>query len=122
MTKYPNPNEARRPKDRNLCLIAGDRHPFSSGFVLGHSLVIGYFVIRALPNQRSAIRGVRILPAATARLTRPASQFGPPEHHNHAMLFAWPLPCPRKWLQYIKELETEAGVKAIHCEINKDQP
>jgi len=42
MTKYPNPNEARRPKDRSLCLIAGDST--ISGLVIPSSLGISSFV------------------------------------------------------------------------------
>jgi putative transposase len=38
-------------------------------------------------------------------------QQGSAEHR--AMLSAWPLPRPRKWLQYVNEPETEAELSAL---------
>lgn len=37
--------------------------------------------------------------------------YGTPEHR--AMLSDWPLPRPRKWLQYVNEAETEAELSAL---------
>ena len=38
-------------------------------------------------------------------------QFGSPEHR--ATLCRWPLPRPRKWLQYVNEPESEAELEAL---------
>ena len=39
------------------------------------------------------------------------NQFGTPEHR--AMLSAWPVPRPRKWMHYVNEPETEAELMAL---------
>ena len=38
-------------------------------------------------------------------------QFGAPEHR--AMLSRWPLPRPRRWLQYVNQPETEAELESL---------
>ena len=47
-------------------------------------------------------------------------QFGSREHH--AMLSDWPIPRPRKWLQYIGEPETEADLAAIRRSCRRGTP
>ncbi len=47
-------------------------------------------------------------------------QIGSREHH--AMLSDWPLPRPRKWLQYIGEPETEAELEAIRRSCRRGTP
>jgi len=47
-------------------------------------------------------------------------QFGSPKHH--AMLSGWPLPRPRKWLQYINEPETESELEAIRRSCRRRTP
>ena len=47
-------------------------------------------------------------------------QFGAPEHH--AMLSSWPLPRPRKWVQYVNEPQTAAELSALRNSCNRGTP
>ena len=47
-------------------------------------------------------------------------RFGTPEHR--AMLARWPLPRPRKWLQYVNEPETEAELEALRRSCTRGAP
>ncbi len=47
-------------------------------------------------------------------------QFGSPEHRD--MLSEWPLPRPRKWLQYVHEPETDAELQSLRRSCQRGTP